>query len=85
MTLYQTKAIMKKVLTIFALTLALACSKDGGDDNNNTGGNNGGGNNNADCGTFNGYTLYKDSEGCYYNGGNYDSKIYVEASNCTCE
>ena len=75
---------MKKMLSIVLVVLALSCSKDGGDDNNNTGGNNDGGNNNTDCGTFNGYTLYKDSEGCYYNGGNYD-KIYVEASNCTCE
>jgi hypothetical protein len=36
-------------------------------------------NNNTDCGSFNGYTLYKDNEGCYYNGANY-SKVYVDAS-----
>lgn len=74
---------MKNILPVLLLVFALSCSK------NDEGGSNepppddppG---NNGDCGTFNGYILYKDSEGCYYTGGNY-SKVYVEASNCTCE
>lgn len=75
---------MKKLLMLVLLTATISCSKDedtGGD--NNPPPNNNGGNNN-DCGTYLGYALYKDTEGCYYNGGNY-SKVYVEASNCTCE
>lgn len=73
---------MKKLFVMLMLTASLSCSKDednGGE--NNPPPNNGGGD---DCGTYLGYTLYKDSEGCYYNGGNYD-KVYIDASNCTCE
>jgi hypothetical protein len=74
---------MKKIVIFILFTLALSCYKKGNTDNSNDPPNNGG-NNNADCGTYNGYTLYKDAEGCYYNGGNY-SKVYVDASNCTCQ
>jgi len=73
---------MKKIISVVIFILALSCSKDDDNGSNNPPPNNGG--NNTDCGTFNGYTLYKDNEGCYYNGNNY-SKVYVEASNCTCE
>ena len=73
---------MKK-LFIMVLTLAsFSCSKDGDKTENNNPPPNNGGNN--DCGTYLGYALYKDNEGCYYSGANY-SKVYVEASNCTCE
>jgi hypothetical protein len=73
---------MKKVISVVLVMLALSCYKKDDDNYNDPPANNGG--NNADCGTYNGYQLYKDSEGCYYNGGNY-SKVYVDASNCTCE
>ena len=74
---------MKKLLIIVCLfSLTLSCSKGDDGGSNNPPPNNGG--NNTDCGTYQGYTLYKDSEGCYYTGGNY-SKVYVNASNCTCE
>lgn len=73
---------MKKLLVLILLTASLSCSKDGdNEDTNNPPPPPG---NNDDCGTYLGYALYKDSEGCYYNGGNY-SKVYVDASNCTCE
>lgn len=72
---------MKKVLTVMLFILALSCYKK---DDNGYGNNPPPGGNNTDCGTFNGYTLYKDSEGCYYNGANY-AKVYVDASNCTCQ
>jgi hypothetical protein len=72
---------MKKIITVVFFILALSCYKKNKDGYNDPPPNNGG--NNTDCGTFNGYTLYKDSEGCYYNA-NY-SKIYVDASNCTCQ
>ena len=72
---------MKKIISVVLLILALSCYKKDDGYNNNPPPNNGGGN--TDCGSFNGYTLYKDNEGCYYNGTNY-SKVYVDASNCTC-
>ena len=68
---------------LLILSQLVACSKGDDGSSNNPPANNGG-NNNTDCGTMNGYTLYKDSEGCYYSGSNY-SKVYVDASNCTCE
>ena len=67
---------------LLILSQLVACSKGDDGSSNNPPANNGG--NNTDCGTMNGYTLYKDSEGCYYSGSNY-SKVYVDASNCTCE
>ena len=73
---------MKKIISVVLLILALSCYKKDDGYNNNPPPNNGGGN--TDCGSFNGYTLYKDNEGCYYNGSNY-SKVYVDASNCTCD
>ena len=74
---------MRILRAVPLMLLLLACSKDGDDgSNNNPPPNNGG--NNGDCGTYLGYTLYKDGEGCYYNGSNY-SKVYIDASNCTCE
>jgi len=73
---------MKKIISVVLLILALSCYKKDDGYNNNPPPNNGGGN--TDCGSFNGYTLYKDNEGCYYNGANY-SKVYVDASNCTCD
>ena len=73
---------MKKIISVVLLILALSCYKKKDDGYNNNPPNNGG--NNTDCGSFNGYTLYKDNEGCYYNGTNY-SKVYVDASNCTCD
>jgi len=73
---------MKKIISVVLLILALSCYKKDDGYNNNPPPNNGGGN--TDCGSFNGYTLYKDNEGCYYNGTNY-SKVYVDASNCTCD
>ena len=72
---------MKKVISIVLIILALSCYKKD-DDNYNDPPPNGG--NNADCGMYNGYQLYKDNQGCYYNGDNY-SKVYVDASNCTCD
>jgi len=74
---------MKKIISVVLFILALSCYKKDDGYNNNPPPNNGGGNN-TDCGSFNGYTLYKDNEGCYYNGANY-SKVYVDASNCTCD
>lgn len=76
--------MMNKLFTLLLLTAFLGCSKDEntGGENNNPPPNNGG--ETEDCGTYLGYALYKDSEGCYYNGGNY-SKVYVDAGNCTCE
>ena len=71
---------MKKLLVLLMLTASLSCSKDDDNGNNNPPDNNGDG---AGCGTYLGYQLYKDSEGCYYNGSNY-SKVYIDASNCTC-
>ena len=75
---------MKTLRALPLMLLLLACSKDGDDESGNNPPPNNGGNNNADCGTYLGYTLYKDGEGCYYNGSNY-SKVYIDASNCTCE
>ncbi|MBL7698612.1 MAG: hypothetical protein JNK79_10645 [Chitinophagaceae bacterium] len=76
---------MKKLLVLLVLTASLSCSKDEDNGNNNPpDNNNGGGNGGGNCGTYLGYQLYKDSEGCYYNGPNY-AKVYVDASNCTCD
>jgi hypothetical protein len=72
---------MKKVISVMLLILALSCYKK--DDNNyDNPPQNGGGN--GDCGTYNGYQLYKDNQGCYYSGANY-TKVYVDASNCKCQ
>ncbi|HUQ67098.1 MAG TPA: hypothetical protein VM101_13135 [Flavitalea sp.] len=72
---------MKRIISILFFILALSCYKNKKAGNNDPPPNNGG---NTDCGTLNGYTLYKDAQGCYYNGSNY-SKVYVDASNCTCQ
>ena len=73
---------MKKAISIVLVILTISCYKKDDDNYNDPPPNNGG--NNGDCGTYNGYQLYKDNEGCYYNGANY-SKVYVDASNCTCD
>jgi hypothetical protein len=71
---------MKKVISVVFFILALSCyKKDDKDYGNNNPPPAGG-----DCGTYNGYQLYKDNEGCYYSGSNY-SKVYVDASNCKCD
>ena len=72
---------MKKIISVVLIILAVSCYKK---EDNNYGNNNNPPPGNGDCGTFNGYQLYKDNEGCYYNGSNY-SKVYVDASNCTCD
>lgn len=69
---------MKKVITVVLFILALSCYKKNDSTYNNPSANGGG-----DCGTYNGYQLYKDNQGCYYTGANY-SKVYVDASNCKC-
>ena len=70
---------MKKIISVVIFIVALSCYKK--DDN-------GYGNNNppagGDCGSYNGYQLYKDNQGCYYTGANY-TKVYVDASNCKCQ
>ena len=71
---------MKKVISVILLILAFSCYKKDDNNYNNNPPQNGGG----DCGTYNGYQLYKDNEGCYYSGANY-SKVYVDASNCKCQ
>ena len=74
---------MKNIIPLLLLVLALSCSKnDEGGSNEPPPGDPPG--NNGDCGTFNGYTLYKDTDGCYYTSGDY-SKVYIDESNCTCE
>ena len=72
---------MKKIISVVLFILALSCYKKDDDGYGNNPPTNGGGN--GDCGMYNGYQLYKDNEGCYYTGSNY-SKVYVDASNCTC-
>jgi hypothetical protein len=71
---------MKKVISVVLMILALSCYKKDDDNYNDPPP----GNNSGDCGTYNGYQLYKDNQGCYYNGANY-SKVYVDAANCTCD
>jgi hypothetical protein len=70
---------MNKFILAIALLCIISCSKDGDDppDNNN--------NNNppGSCGTYNGYQLYKDTNGCYYSDG-YGPKVYVDAGLCDC-
>lgn len=75
---------MKKLFIISILVTALACSKDDDSGSDNNPGNNDGGNNDQGCGTLSGYTLYRDSEGCYYNG-TYGTKVYVDSDACTCD
>ena len=72
---------MKKVITVVLFILALSCYKK---DDNGYGNNNNPPPGGGDCGTYNGYQLYKDNEGCYYNGANY-AKVYVDAGNCKCD
>jgi hypothetical protein len=72
---------MKKVITVLLFIMALSCYKK---DDNGYGNNNNPPPGGGDCGTYNGYQLYKDNEGCYYSGENY-SKVYVDASNCKCQ
>lgn len=74
---------MKKLFMLLLLTASLSCSKDEDNGSQNPPPNNNGGGS-ADCGTYLGYQLYKDSEGCYYNGANY-SKVYVDDNNCNCD
>ena len=71
---------MKKLLIVLFLGASLSCSKDDDNAMNN-------GNNNpppgTSCGSYNGYTLYKDDGGCYYSDG-YGAKKYVSSDLCSC-
>ena len=71
---------MNKLLLTICVLFAVACSKD--DDNPPPGNNN---NNNppSSCGTYSGYVLYKDVNGCYYSDS-YGAKVYVDAGLCDC-
>ena len=70
---------MKKLLLVICLFAAVSCSKDDDSSGNNNNQNPPPGS----CGTSSGYTLYKDSEGCYYNDS-YGSKVYVADNLCNC-
>jgi len=68
---------MNKVLLIVCLIFSISCSKKEAE--NNPGQNPGTGS----CGTLNGYTLYKNAEGCYYLDS-YGYKVYVASNECSC-
>jgi hypothetical protein len=72
---------MKKILIVVLICASVSCYKNK-DDNYDSGNNTG----NTNCGTHDGHTLYKDGGGCYYYSDNYNStKVYVDASECTCD
>ncbi len=78
---------MKKHLLVILISLTLACGKssdtDTDTDTTPPGSNNGGGGSTG-CGTYNGKTLYKGTDGgCYYYNSN-GNKTYVDRSKCHC-
>jgi hypothetical protein len=62
---------MKRMLVVIVITLFASCSK--GKDSSST-----------PCGSYNGHTLYKGSQGgCYYKKSN-GEKEYVDRPRCRC-
>jgi hypothetical protein len=71
---------MNKLILTICLLCLISCSKD---DDTPSGNNNNNNNQPGSCGTYSGYQLYKDANGCYYSDS-YGAKVYVDAGLCGC-